>query len=388
MLTGIRRGGSTISAAEPARARLESQRDEAGDLILTLSGRLDSESTGAIWREAMGLTRGQRGHDLVVDATQVDYCDGAGASLLLALNENQAAAGDGFILRGLREEFYQLLEMIRPGEAKAEPAEHRLDFFETLGRASLQVASDVRAFLVFLGELVVTMGYVLRRPSLIRGKDFLLVAERAGIGAIPIVAIVGFLLGLILLFQSAIPMQRFGAQIFAADLLGIAMFRELGPLMAAILLTARSGSAFAAEIGTMKVNEELDALTTMGLEPVRFLVVPRVLAAVLVVPILTMVTSLAGLVGGALVFTSLGFPLVTFVNRVVAAASVTDLVGGLAKSLVLGVIVGGVGCLRGIQTGTGASAVGESTTSSVVTGIILIAIAEGIFAVAFFVLGV
>ena len=181
-------------------------------------------------------------------------------------------------------------------------------------------------------------------------------------------------------------MRRFGAEIFVADFLGIAMFRELGPLLAAILLAARSGSAFAAEIGTMKINEEIDALTTMGLEPLRFLVVPRVLAAMAVVPTLTMLTSLAGLVGGAVVFLSLGFPLVTYVNRLVEAATLGDVIGGLSKSLVLGLIVAAVGCMRGIGTGAGAGAVGESTTGSVVTGITLITVAEGIFAVLFYVM--
>ena len=152
------------------------------------------------------------------------------------------------------------------------------------------------------------------------------------------IGLVGFLLGLILAFQSAIPMQRFGAQIFVADLLAISLLRELGPLMAAILLTARSGSAFAAELGTMKVNEEIDALTTMGLEPLRFLVVPRVLASIGVVPVLTMATSLAGLLGGAVVFLSLDFPLVTYVNRIVGAVSLSDFASGIFKGFVFGEI--------------------------------------------------
>jgi len=164
--------------------------------------------------------------------------------------------------------------------------------------------------------------------------------------------------------------------------------REIGPLMAAIMLTARSGSAFAAEIGTMKVNEEVDALTTMGLEPVRFLVVPRVIAAFLVVPVLTIVMTAAGLVGGAVVFLSLDFPLVTYVNRILEAVSLTDFGSGIFKGFVFGVVVAAVGCLRGIQTGKGASAVGESTTSSVVSGIILIAVLDGIFAVIFFMMGI
>jgi phospholipid/cholesterol/gamma-HCH transport system permease protein len=377
-----------MPAPEPHAARLEGLRDPRGGLVLRLTGRLDTDSTGAVWREAMRITRAGVAGELLVDATGVEYCDGAGASLILALRRNQEAAGHGFTLRGLRPEYRQLLDMIAPvGRGGEELPPHRAGFFEALGRASLQLLADQRALLVFVGELCVSLLAALRHPGQVRFQDFLLVAERAGIGAIPIVAIVGFLLGLILLFQSAIPMQRFGADLYAADLLGIAMFRELGPLMAAILLTARSGSAFAAELGTMKVNEEIDALSTMGLEPVRFLVVPRVLAAVLVVPILTMVMNLAGLVGGAVVFASFGYPLVTYVSRVLDATSAGDLVGGLVKSLFLGVIVAAVGCLRGIQTGQGAEAVGQSATSSVVSGIILIAIAEGVFAVIFYVLG-
>jgi phospholipid/cholesterol/gamma-HCH transport system permease protein len=216
----------------------------------------------------------------------------------------------------------------------------------------------------------------------------MLAAERAGIGAVPIIALVGFLLGLILTFQSAIPMRQFGAQIFVADLLGISMLRELGPLMAAILLTARSGSAFAAELGTMKTKEEIDALTTMGLEPVQFLVVPRVLAAVAVVPALIMIMNLFGLIGGAVVFSSLGFPLVTFVNRIIEFVSMGDFLGGIFKGMVFGIVVAGVGCMRGLQASSGAGAVGESTTSSVVSGIVLIAFLDGIFAVVFYVLGI
>jgi phospholipid/cholesterol/gamma-HCH transport system permease protein len=183
-------------------------------------------------------------------------------------------------------------------------------------------------------------------------------------------------------------MQRFGAEIYVADLLVISMLRELGPLMAAILLAARSGSAFAAEIGTMKVNEEVDALTTMGLEPVRFLIVPRVIAALAMTPIVALLTNFFGLLGGAVVMRSIGFPWVTFMNRIADAGTVTDLTSGLVKAFVFGVIVASVGCLRGLGTGKGAGAVGESTTSSVVTCIVLIGITDGIFAVIFYVIGI
>ncbi len=368
--------------------RIEEERGAAGEHTLKLGGRLDSGTTGAVWERAMKIAQAAGSAPLVVDASELEYCDGSGATLLMTLQERRRAAGAPLEFRGLSAESAQLIDLITPeareaeGQGGASPGP-----IARIGRSALDYFADVRQALEFLGELVVTLAHALVRPSMIRGRDTFAIAERAGLGAVPIVTLVGFLLGLILAFQSAIPMRRFGAEIFVADFLGIAMFRELGPLLAAILLTARSGSAFAAEIGTMKVNEELDALTTMGLEPVRFLVVPRVIAAMAVVPTLTMLTSLAGLAGGAVVFLSLGFPFITYVNRLVDATALSDVVGGISKSLVLGLIVAAVGCMRGMGTGAGAGAVGESTTGSVVTGITLIAFAEGIFAVLFFVMG-
>jgi phospholipid/cholesterol/gamma-HCH transport system permease protein len=158
--------------------------------------------------------------------------------------------------------------------------------------------------------------------------------------------------------------------------------------MTAIVLAGRSGSAFAAELGTMKVREELDALKTMGLEPVPFLVAPRVIAAVLMTPLLTIFADLVGLIGGAVVLLSLGFPLITFWNQIQLAVGHGDLLGGLAKSFVFGILVAAIGCLRGLQTQTGAAAVGESTTRAVVSGIILIVIADGVFSVIYYYLGI
>jgi phospholipid/cholesterol/gamma-HCH transport system permease protein len=189
-------------------------------------------------------------------------------------------------------------------------------------------------------------------------------------------------------FQSAIPMRQFGAEVYVANLIGLSMVRELGPLLTAILLAGRSGSAFAAELGTMKVSEEIDALTTMGLEPVGFLVVPRVIAAVAMTPLLAVFASLLGLVGGAVVMLSLGFPLVTYVIQIKSAVTAGDMLGGLGKSLAFGIVVAAIGCLRGLQTKSGASAVGESTTRAVVSGLVLITLVDGIFAVVFYYLGV
>jgi len=158
--------------------------------------------------------------------------------------------------------------------------------------------------------------------------------------------------------------------------------------MTAIILAGRSGSAFAAELGTMKVNEEIDALTTMGLDPVRFLVVTRVLAAVVMMPLLTLFSNLMGLLGGGVVFLSFDYPIITYVQQVLGAIEMGDLIGGLAKAFVFGILVAGIGCLRGLQTKTGASAVGLSTTRAVVSGIVLIVLADGVFSVVFYYLGI
>jgi phospholipid/cholesterol/gamma-HCH transport system permease protein len=203
-----------------------------------------------------------------------------------------------------------------------------------------------------------------------------------------ITALLGFLIGLILAFQSAVAMQKFGVEVFVADLVVISLFRELGPLITAFILASRSGSAFAAELGTMKVNEEIDALTTMGLDPVRFLVLPRVVAAVAVLPLLTLFNHFFGLVGCGVVMTSLDIPVATYLERVREAADLGDLFGGLIKTFVFGTLIAGIGCLRGLQTGTGPSAVGDSATRAVVSGIVAIVVADGVFAVLYYFLGV
>ncbi|HYL19107.1 MAG TPA: ABC transporter permease, partial [Burkholderiales bacterium] len=215
-----------------------------------------------------------------------------------------------------------------------------------------------------------------------------LIAQRVGADAAPIVALIGFLMGVILAFQSAVAMRQFGAEIYVANLVALSLLRELGPLMTAITLAGRSGSAFAAEIGTMKVNEEVNALVTMGVDPVRFLVVPRLLAGFLLCPLLTILADMIGLIGGALVMKSFSVPMVTYFQQVQAAASVGDLLGGVAKAFVFGLLVAGIGCLQGLRTGEGPSAVGQSTTRAVVGGIILIIVVDGVCAVLFHVLDI
>ena len=240
----------------------------------------------------------------------------------------------------------------------------------------------------FVGETTSALAYAVRHPSSVRWKDVWVICEKLGADALPIVALISFLLGVILAFQSAIPMKKFGAEIFVADLIGLAMLRELGPLMTAILLAGRSGAAFAAEIGTMKVNQEVDALTTMGLDPVRFLVTTRVIAAVLMTPLLTLFADLVSLIGGAMTLQSFAIPFVTFIHEVEGIVDFSDFMAGFVKSFVFAILIAGIGCLRGLQTSAGASAVGDSATRAVVSGIILLVIVDGIFAVIYFFLDI
>ncbi len=357
-----------------------------GGLTLVLRGRLDVHTTGGAWREAMARIDRAAPDRLVVDARQLAYCDGAGFGLLLGLREHQERAGRSFELLGLRDDLRQLFTLYAPTRAAETPV--RESFVVRAGRGVALVGSNLRELVAFVGELTAALAWAARHPARVRWKDVWVLAERTGADALPLVLMLGFLIGIIFAFQSAVTLQRFAAEIFIADAVGIALFRELGALMTAIILAGRSGSAFAAEIGTMKVNEELDALNTMGLSPVPFLVVTRVVAAVAVTPLLTLFFDLAGLAGGLVVMLSIGYPPVTFYNRITYAVSMSYLLGGLVKAFTYGILVAAVGCLRGLQTGKGASAVGAAATSAVVSGIVLIAIASGIFAVVFYVLGV
>jgi len=360
-------------------------------LRLALRGRLEARSAGAAWRKVTSALWTARPRRIVLDASELEYCDGVGLSLLVDLQRRQHRRGGELELVGLDAGIAERLARFSPErfpQVRARPVEP-LRALEQIGRVSQRIGRDLYEQVRFLGELVAALAYTLARfRRRLRVPDMLAVAEKVGVDALPIVALVGYLIGLILAFQSAQPLRRFGAEIYAADLVAISMVRELGPLMTAVVLAGRSGSAFAAEIGTMTVNEEIDALVTMGLDPVRFLVVTRVLAAVAMAPLLTLFFELCGLAGGALVLVSLGFPFVTYANEVLSAIDLTDVAGGLFKSIVFGLLVAGIGCLRGLQTKGGPSAVGDSTTSAVVSGIVLVVVADGVFSVLFHQIGI
>jgi len=359
--------------------------DSPGALVVRLSGSLNAATVSRLWGPALARVRAGDLKSLRLELTEAEYIDGAGLALLVKLRSEAHTAGIAVEMIGLPTRYQHLLDLALRAEVEeqdAKPVRRELD--DVLKERLALMAQDLRELVCFVGESSQVVYRSLRYPRGVRWNDVVDQALAVGVQSLPILLLIGFLMGLIMSFQSVITLQRFGGEIYVPNMLGLVMFREMGPLVTAILLAARSGSAFAAEIGTMRVNEELDALTTMGISPVRFLVGPRILSSLAVVPVMTLFFNFASLVGGALVMLSIGFPLVTFTSRVFANVTAPDLIGSVIKMVVFSLLVAGVSCLKGLRTGGGASAVGRSTTGAVVSGLILITVADGLFAVLFY----
>ena len=381
-----------MSATRPrseSAARVE-WRDAAsgGSPVLVLSGRLDV-STAAGTRDAIReRLRGFRGSSLEVDASGIEYGDVSGMALLYELAEGRFVPGTRARVTGLRPELQNLLKAFPTAEALAalEDAPPRRPLLAELGAATQSMFADLRAQATFIGAIVMAFAAALRRPRLMRWHEVAVVFEKAGVNALPIVSLISLLMGLVIAFEAAQPLEMFGAQIFIADMIGLVMVREFSPIFTAIILAGRSGAAFAAEIGTMKVNEELNALETMGLDPVRFLVIQRIFAATMLMPVLTAYSMLIGVFGGVIVMITMGFTFTQIWAQLIGALHVHDVIVGAGKSLVFGAVVGGLGCLRGMQTREGPTAVGDSTTRAVVAGILMIIVIDSVFAVITYVL--
>jgi phospholipid/cholesterol/gamma-HCH transport system permease protein len=262
-------------------------------------------------------------------------------------------------------------------------------FLERIGTAALGLAGSGKEMLVFLGDMTVTFLALLRMKAHYRASDLFLLIQQCGAQALPIVTLISFLVGVILAFVGAVQLKQFGAQIYVADLVGIAMMREMGAMMTGIIMAGRTGAAFAAQLGTMKVTQEVDALTTAGFSPLEFLVLPRVMALILMMPLLCLYADFVGVIGGAVIGVGmLDLSWTTYFHETANAISLTDISGGVFKASVYGVLIALSGCLRGLQCGNSSSAVGDAATSAVVTGIVAIVMACGIFAVVFYILGI
>ena len=359
-------------------AHLSIERRDEGT-VLAFAGRLEAHAIGAMWRPAIHAAEHARGHTLSFDLRNVTFCDVGGASLLAAVEEAHGGPAEAV---GIAPRAMALLERARAAGKVEQRATSITPF--TL-RDVARTTTRLLAFSVtFLGEAAVAFARLPRHRRMLRMPDLLGYVDTVGIRSLPLVVLMGYLIGLILAFQSAVPMRQFGADIFVASLVAIALLRELGPLLAAVILAGRTGSAFAAEIGTMKVNEEIDALTTMGLDPMTMLVLPRMIAAMCVMPVMTMTLDIAGLLGMATVMRGFGYPFVAIARQVQQWVTVGDLYGGLFKAVCFGLVVSAIGCRAGLGTGVGPRAVGLSATSAVVGGIVATIAVDGVFALVFY----
>lgn len=380
-----------MSANKPVsvNAELSYQKAPDGSIVVFLKGILNSDTITYFYKELTNLLKIETPRKLTFNCKDITYCDTIGVSLFIKAAELARQNNYGYEITNLDKKYTQLLNLFHPDTQEAVgEVTIKETFIERLGENSLILLADIKENITFIGQATIALLLSLLNPRKVRWKDVLVTSEKVGVNAFGIIALVNFLVGLVISFQSAIPLEKYGGTIFVADLLVLSTFRELGPLMTAIVVNGRSSSAFAAEIGTMKVNEEVDALTTMGLDPIRFLVVPKIIASLIMIPILTVFGNLFALIGGLVVMITLGFPPVAYLNEIVSAASYVDFLGGLFKSVFFAVIIAGVGCLEGLKTQKGPAAVGDSTTSAVVRGIILIILFDGIFGVLFYYLGI
>jgi phospholipid/cholesterol/gamma-HCH transport system permease protein len=368
----------------PSQHAIRATGEPGQEITLTFSGRLTLENLKPLASELQELWPRLHPAGLTVDLAGVEYLDSAAALALIQLQSESRARAVPCRFLQASAEARRILDLIDPETLTRPPlipAERPASLMDQVGEASINFARDLVEVLTFLGDLLTSLWYVLWHPRAVRWGDVLFYMKRAGVDGLPIIGLIGLLLGLIIAFMSSLQLREFGANIYVASLLAVAMVQELGPIMTAILVAGRSGSAFAAEIGTMKVNEEVDALVTMGLDPVRFLAVPKVLAAMLVVPVLTVYAILFGLLGGLIIgVLGLDLTVYSYVTESQRAIELFDLVSSLVKSVVFALLVAGIGCQRGFQVRGGAEAVGSATTSAVVAGIFLIIVTDSAFA--------
>lgn len=348
--------------------------------MLALGGPLTIDSVAGAWARVMRAAMAARGRGLVLDVAGATSCDSAGAALIAAAMERHGTA----TLAGAAPGMADLVARIAAAPPATRPAAKPWTFAGLAPAAIIALAGAV----AFIGESLTALLTLPRRRRQIRFADLAGLVDTAGVQAVPLLVLVGYLIGLILAFQSAIPLRRFGAELFVVNAVALSLLRELGPLLAGVLLAGRTGSAYAAELGTMRVNEELAALDTMGVSTMTMLVVPRLIAATLVTPVMALVLELAGLAGMFTVLMAFGFPLAALTTQLLRAVQFHDLWSGLFKAMCFGAVIAGIGCRAGLATGDGPRAVGLSATRAVVGAIVASIVLDGVFSILFYRLGI
>jgi phospholipid/cholesterol/gamma-HCH transport system permease protein len=356
---------------------------DGGPVKLTFHGPLRGAEAGAVWNRVIEAV-GDAETDVVFDLENVTECDGVGLALLTRADRLARTAGHATSFTGASEELDELIRMaqLEPGETPA--ARRRANLFEAVGTATANLGRTIREFIGFVGSLTAATGAAFASLNPPRILEILRNCTRVGADAVPVISLMGGLVGFILAVQAAKALSNIGAISLVPMVVGFATLREFGPLIAGIVLAGRSGAAFAAEIGTMKVTEELDAYTTFALDPMVVLVFPRILAATIVTPMLVLFSILLAVGGGYLPMAAEGYGFATYLKGVVDTVGVADLGQALVKAVVFGVIFSALGCFHGLRTGSGSDAVGASTTRAVVSGIGAILLADSIISGIFY----
>ncbi len=352
---------------------------------LRASGAWTLERAADLERRLSAILR-PRAADLVLEAGAIESMDSAGAWLLLRTVKTLERGGARVEVVGLRPEFAELTKMVSAGAAGAAgaprpPAPGRL---ERIGRGTWRGARSVSGALSFVGENAAVLVRSLAAPGRIRWRALLSALQAGGFNALPITGLLSFLMGIVIAYQAAAQLRTFGADIFIVDLIGISILREIAPLVTAIIVAGRSGSAYTAEIGTMRVTEELDALSTLGISPLEMLVLPKTLALVIALPLLTVYADIMGVFGGMIMaLTQLDVTFIEFVNRFKDAVATRHYLIGIGKAPVFAVVIALVGCYQGFRVRGGADAVGRHATISVVQSIFLVIVFDAAFSIAF-----
>ncbi|MEW6077195.1 MAG: ABC transporter permease [Thermodesulfobacteriota bacterium] len=374
---------------ETARESVTVQTAEQADgtAIIRLSGVLDIEACSSLLSRLTAVIERHKAGAVALDLADIVQVDDYGVFFLREIKRIAVSNHADLFMTNIPDAVRKSIEIFSRPEKTRQPtgSAHRLNpalLVSDVGGTTLAGINRVEASLTFLGAAAIAVVSSLTRPRTIRLGDTISLIQKNGVNGIPITALISFITGLIIAFVASVKLEQFGGHIFIPSLITFAMVAEIGPIMTAIIVAGRTGSAYAAEIGTMKISEEIDALTSMGFDPVLFLVVPRMIALFLSLPILAMFSVIAALLGGLTVcVTLLNLMPGPYFQGVTDALFLEDIVWGLSKSAVFAVLITLIGCLRGFQVRGGASAVGNAATSAVVSGIFLIIFSDSIAAV-------
>jgi phospholipid/cholesterol/gamma-HCH transport system permease protein len=347
-----------------------------------LSGAVRLTDVVGLRRRVAEATHDPSSKLLHIDLSQVQSLDGGVAAVLVAIRDELRSRGIAVTFQGAEGRVRSLLDLYasRPDIEARKPPPARRGVLDEVGQAAMKVLAMLKGDLEFVGEYFATMLDVVRHPRSVDWSEVSKLAEQVGANGLPVVALVSVLVGFIIAFQSANELQKYGANLMIADLVGLTMSREMGPIMACLITVSRSGSAFTAELGTMKVNEEVDALRALGINPIKFLVAPRVLAMTFVMPLLTVFADIVGVLGGLVVaVTVLELGTRSYFTECQAALVPRDVLFGVGKSAVFAFAGALIACHRGLSARRGAEGVGRATTSAVVQMIIAVIVLDAVF---------